>query len=75
MFYKNYLAMKNTAEVKGGKPFAIWLKSISGVSAVGLLVTFYDTPGRKGEELFYYAVQDIHPRLLYTFSYLLKTMH
>jgi hypothetical protein len=29
------------------------LLSISGVSAVGPLVTFYDIPGRKGEVTFY----------------------
>jgi hypothetical protein len=29
--------MMNTAEVIGGKPIAVWSKSISGMSAVGPL--------------------------------------
>jgi hypothetical protein len=32
-FYKNYLAMRNTADVTGGEPIAIYSQSISGVSA------------------------------------------
>jgi hypothetical protein len=34
MFYQNYLAMRNTADVTGGKPIAIRSQSISDVSAV-----------------------------------------
>jgi hypothetical protein len=34
--------VKNTAEVTGGKPIATLLQSISGVSAINLLVAFYD---------------------------------
>jgi hypothetical protein len=41
--------MKNTAELPGGKPIAVWWKSLSGVNAVDPLVTFYDIRGRKGE--------------------------
>jgi hypothetical protein len=31
---QNYLAMRNTADVTGGKPIAVSSQSISGVSAV-----------------------------------------
>jgi hypothetical protein len=34
--------MRNTANVTGGKPIAIWSQSISGVSGVNPLVAFYD---------------------------------
>jgi hypothetical protein len=44
--------MKNTADVTGGKPIAVWLQSISRQSAVNLLIAFYDIHGREGEELF-----------------------
>jgi hypothetical protein len=39
------LAMKNTAVVTGGKPIAVLLQSISGVSAINSLVAFYDIHG------------------------------
>jgi hypothetical protein len=39
------LAMRNTAAVTGGKPIAILLQSISGVSAINPLVSFYDIHG------------------------------
>jgi hypothetical protein len=32
--------MMNTADVTGGKPIAIWLKSILSVSAINPLVAF-----------------------------------
>jgi hypothetical protein len=32
----------NTADVKGGKPIAVWLQPISGGYAVNSLVAFYD---------------------------------
>jgi hypothetical protein len=48
-FYQNYLAMRNTANVTGGKPVAVLLQSISGVSAINPLVAFYDIHGRKRE--------------------------
>jgi hypothetical protein len=57
-FYQNYLAMRNTADVTGGKPIAIWLQSISGVSAINPLVASYDILGRKREVLFFYFVLD-----------------
>jgi hypothetical protein len=37
--------MKNTADVTGGKPIAVLLQSISGVSAINPLVAFYDIHG------------------------------
>jgi hypothetical protein len=33
-FYQNLLAMRNTADVTGGKAIAVFLQSISGVSAI-----------------------------------------
>jgi hypothetical protein len=48
MFYQHYLAVRNTADVTGGKPIAvIWSQSILGVSPVIPLVAFYDIHGRK----------------------------
>jgi hypothetical protein len=57
-FYQNDLAVKNTADVTGGKPIAILLQSISGVSAINPLVAFYDIHGGKREALFFYFVPD-----------------
>jgi hypothetical protein len=57
-FYQNELAVKNTADVTGGKPIAILLQSISGVSAINPLVAFYDIHGGKREALFFYFVPD-----------------
>jgi hypothetical protein len=48
--------MRNTADVTGGKPIAVLLQSISGGSAINLLVTFYDIHGGKREVLFFYFV-------------------
>jgi hypothetical protein len=39
--------MRNTADVTGGKPIAVLLQSISGVSAINPLVAFYDIHGGK----------------------------
>jgi hypothetical protein len=50
--------MKNTADVTGGKPIAVLLQSISGVSAINPLVAFYDIHGGKREALFFYFVPD-----------------
>jgi hypothetical protein len=46
--------MRNTVDVTGGKPIAILLQSISGVSANNPLVVFYDIHGGKKEVLFFY---------------------
>jgi hypothetical protein len=50
--------MKNTADMTGGKPIAVLLQSISGVSAINPLVVFYEIHGRKREVLFFYFVPD-----------------
>jgi hypothetical protein len=57
-FYQNCLAMSITADVKGGKPTAVWSQSISGVIAINPLVAFYDIHKRKREVLFFYFVPD-----------------
>jgi hypothetical protein len=50
--------MRNTAEVTGGKPIAVLLQSISGVSAINPLVALYAIHGGKREVLFFYFVPD-----------------
>jgi hypothetical protein len=50
--------MRDTADVTGGKPIAVLLQSISGVSAVNPLVAFYDIHGEKRVVLFFYFVSD-----------------
>jgi hypothetical protein len=50
--------MRNTTDVTGGKPIAVLLQSISGVSAINPLVAFYDIHGGKREVLFFYFVPD-----------------
>jgi hypothetical protein len=50
--------MRNTADVTGGKPIAVVLQSISGVSAINPLVAFYDIHGGKREVLFFSFVPD-----------------
>jgi hypothetical protein len=50
--------MKNTADVTGGKPIAVLLWSIAGVSAIIPLVAVYDIHGGKREVLFLYFVPD-----------------
>jgi hypothetical protein len=42
----------------GGKPIAVLLQSISGVSAINSLVAFYDIHGGKRDVLFFYFVPD-----------------
>jgi hypothetical protein len=55
---KKKLAMRNTADVTGGKPIAVLLQSISGLSAINPLVAFYDIHGGNREVLFFYFVPD-----------------
>jgi hypothetical protein len=50
--------MRNTVDVTGGKPIAVLLQSISGVSAINPLVAFYDIHGGEREVLFFYFVPD-----------------
>jgi hypothetical protein len=56
--------MRNTADVTGGKPIAVLLHSISGVSAINPLVAFYDIHGGKREVLFFYFIPDTTRDLL-----------
>jgi hypothetical protein len=46
--------MRNAVDVAGGKPIAVLLQSISGVSAINPLVAFYDIHEGKREVLFFY---------------------
>jgi hypothetical protein len=50
--------MRNTTDVTDGKPIAVLLQSISGVSTINPLVAFYDIHGGKREVLFFYFVPD-----------------
>jgi hypothetical protein len=50
--------MRNTTDVTSGKPIAVLLQSISGVSAINPLVAFYDIHRGKREQLFFYFVPD-----------------
>jgi hypothetical protein len=49
--------MRNPSDVIGGK-LAVLLQSISGVSAINPLVTFYDIHEEKRALLFFYFVPD-----------------
>jgi hypothetical protein len=57
--------MRNTADVTGGKPIAVLLQSISGVSAFNPLVAFYDFHEGKREVLFFYFVPETTQNSLY----------
>jgi hypothetical protein len=48
--------MRNTADVTGGKPIAVLLQSISGLSAINPLVAFYDIHGGKRKVLFFHLI-------------------
>jgi hypothetical protein len=52
--------VKYTADVTGGKPIAVLLQSISGVSPINPLVAFYDIHEGKREALFFYFVTTPH---------------
>jgi hypothetical protein len=56
--------MRNTADVAVGKPIAVLLQFISGVSAINPLVAFYDIYGGKREVLLFYYVPDTTRELL-----------
>jgi hypothetical protein len=56
--------MRNTADVTGGKPIAVLLHPISGVSAINPLV-FYDIYGGEREVLFFYFVSDTRQPFFY----------
>jgi hypothetical protein len=53
MFY--WLAMSNTADVTGGKPIAVLLQPISGVSANNPFGAFYDILEGKRDLLFNFS--------------------
>jgi hypothetical protein len=55
--------------VTGGKPIAVLLQPISGVSAINLLVAFYDKHGGKRKVLFFYFVLDTTRDLIYIYDY------
>jgi hypothetical protein len=44
--------------VTGGKPIAVLLQSISGVSAINSLVAFYDIHEVKREVIFFHFIPD-----------------
>jgi hypothetical protein len=50
--------MWKTADVTGGKPIAVLLQLISGVSTINPLVAFYDIHEGNKEVLFFYFVPD-----------------
>jgi hypothetical protein len=50
--------MRNTVDVTGGKPIAVLLQFISGVSAINRLIAFYDIHGGKRVVLFVYFFPD-----------------
>jgi hypothetical protein len=58
--------MRNTADVTGGKPIAVLLQSISGVSAINPLVAFYDIYGGKRVLFLYYVQDTTRETLFYT---------
>jgi hypothetical protein len=49
------VSYEEVTDVTGGKPIAVLLQSISGVSAINPLVAFYDIHGGKREVLFYFV--------------------
>jgi hypothetical protein len=65
--------MNYTADVTGGKPIAVLLQSISGVSAINTLVAFYDIHGGKREVLFFCFVPDTTRERYLMFVYPLYT--
>jgi hypothetical protein len=64
--------MRNTADVTGSKPFAIFLQSISGVIAINPLVAFYDIHGGKREVLFFFVPDTTRDQLI-TCDYLINS--
>jgi hypothetical protein len=56
IFFRDTHVLSKLVDVTGGKPIAVLLQSISGVSAINPLVAFYDIHGGKREVLFFYFV-------------------
>jgi hypothetical protein len=50
-----------------GKPIAVLLQSIAGVSAINPLVAFYDIHAGKREVLFFYLILDTTRDLVISF--------
>jgi hypothetical protein len=50
--------MRDTADEKKGKSISVWSQSISDVSVINYLVSFYHSRRRKAEVLFYCYVPD-----------------
>jgi hypothetical protein len=50
--------MMTTTDMTGGKPIALRLQFISGVSAANHLVALYNINGRKGEVIFFCSIPD-----------------
>jgi hypothetical protein len=72
--------MRNTTDVIGGKPIAVRLQYILGVSAINHLVAVYDINGRKGEVLFFCSVpvatrDSISSDSILYYSYFAKVMY
>jgi hypothetical protein len=61
---QNYLAMRNTADLTGGKPISVWLQYISGGEAVNPLVAFYYIYGRKREGYSFVLSRTPHETIL-----------
>jgi hypothetical protein len=64
---------KIVVDVTGSKPIAVWSQSISGVSAINLLVAFYDINGRKREVLIFCFVPDTTRDGLNDFHYIVSS--
>jgi hypothetical protein len=57
--------MSKTADVTGGKPIAVLLQSISGVSAINPLVAFYDIHGgKRGAILLFSSGHHTRPKII-----------
>jgi hypothetical protein len=63
--------MSNTADVTDGKPIAVLLQSISGVSAINPLVAFNDVHGGKKGVLFLDTTR-LRPFFLNTILFVVK---
>jgi hypothetical protein len=65
--------MKTTADVTGGKPIAVLLQSISGVSAINPLVAFYDIHGAKERRYSFILSRTPHETIIFYYSESLHT--
>jgi hypothetical protein len=65
--------MRNTADLTGGKPIAVLLQSISGVSAINPLVAFYDIHGGRERCYSFILSRTIGQLFIYKVFYLENT--